>query len=142
MSSSEPTLLTVTAPALVQAEDDAGVKRNPEGEVLPPGELLADIVHAELGQSGWKVEYRWTTYSAHAFDAQRGDNRYDIEVTLRDHDAARYTISARPRPGLMRRIFAGRIDHTEMQLLRMHIDTAIAKDARISVEVPWSVAAD
>ncbi len=145
MSNPYPTLLVFTSPELLEIDDEHGPRRDEHGEPVPPGSLIADRLQAALTLAGWKCEFRWTTYNSHALDAQRGDNRYDVEVALADRDTARWTISAKPRVGLLRRVFAGRIDTQELTLLHLHIDQmlqALAADGRVTVVAPWAAAED
>jgi len=132
-----PTMLQVSAPAILEAEDDVGERVNDSGEVVPPGQIIADLLAAGLAAAGWKVEYRWSTYNTHAFDAQRADHRYDIEVGLVDRDAARWSITAKPRVGLMKRVFAGKLDPAEHELLRLDIDRTLKADSRVTPMGDW-----
>ncbi|MFO0747055.1 MAG: hypothetical protein U1F43_15535 [Myxococcota bacterium] len=132
MSDALPTKLTLTSKAIAEAEVEAGPRVDTAGEAVPPGQIMADLVAGGLAQRGWKVEYRWTTYSAHAFDAQRADTRYDVEVTLVDADSGAWTIVAKPRTGFFKRVFSSKVDANEHALLRHDIDAALAADARIA----------
>ena len=142
MSEEFPTVLEVASPELAEIEDKSGPRQNEHGEPIPPGALLTDRLQAALANTGWNVDYRWTTYDGHAFDARRGDNRYDVEVTLLDRETARYRVIAKPRVGLLRRVFKGRLDPAEHKLLRVEIDRALLADGRIQVVTTWAVADD
>lgn len=133
-----PTKLTLTSLAILEAEDEAGARVNESGEAVPPGQVLADLVANGLTSAGWKVEYRWTTYTSHAFDAQRAENRYDVEVALVERESARWTVTAKPRVGLLKRVFAAKLDPAEHELLRIDIDRALGADSRVTSS-GWTV---
>jgi hypothetical protein len=138
MSDNLSTQLTVTAPELMEAEDKHGPHKNEHGEPIPPGNYLTDALQSGLSAAGWKCEFRWATFNSHAFDAQRGDHRYDVEVTLVDPASARYTVTAKPRVGFFKRVFSsGKPDPNEHALLRLAIDQVLAGDARITVTGGW-----
>lgn len=137
MTDKPPALLSVTSPAILELEDEVGPRRNDQGEPIPAGAILAELLATALQREGWRVDYRWTTYNSNALDARRGDNRYDVEVALADRDAGRWTISAKRRVGLLKRVFSGRVDPAELLLLQRHIDLALAADERITPVGAW-----
>lgn len=139
MAPSIPTTLTITAKALTDLEAEAPPKIDDRGERAPPGELVADLVATGLAARGWKVAYRWTTFTSHAMDAQRKKDRYDVEVSLVDAERGAYSLSAKPRVGFFQRVFASKVDASELALLRMDIERALADDARV---VPGTWAED
>lgn len=141
MADKPPTVLTITSPAILELEDETGPRRNEQGEPIPAGAILADVIAAALAREGWSVDYRWTTYDSNALDARRGDNRYDVEVALTDRDNARWRITAKRRVGLLRWVFAGRGDPAELALLQRHIDLALATDTRVTHVGAWQVEA-
>jgi len=104
------------------------------GEELPPGQPLAELLEHGLAARGWQVKYRWATYTGHAFDARRGEQRYDVEIALldREADAGRggWLVVAKRRTGFFRRLFKFEVDPAEHALLRHDIDAALESDAR------------
>lgn len=139
MSDRLPTKLILSSPSILEVEDEMGERINDSGEAIPPGQILADTLASGLSAAGWKVEYRWTTYATHAFDAQRADNRYDVEVGLSDRDHARWSVTAKPRVGLLKRVFSGKLDPAEHELLRLDIDRVLATDSRVTPNGSWVV---
>jgi hypothetical protein len=156
MSDDALTHRTLLAPALLprpRAEDtndartegpdgpndgDGAEAANAPAEPVPPGEPLAEILVEGLKRRGWAVDYRWTTYDGHAFDARRRDNRYDVEVKCLDTEATEgrglWLVTAKRRTGFFRRFFQGRSDPAEHRLLRLHIDECLAGDPRTVAE--------
>lgn len=120
--------------------DDAPPNVAPAGEPKPAGEGLADLLVAGLAARGWTIEYRWATYQGHAFDARRGEHRYDVEVDLLDKPGdttGRWLLTAKRRTGLFKRIFQGGVDPAEQEMLRRDLDTVLAADGRITGEPIW-----
>lgn len=151
MSDDALTHRTVLAPALLPApetddadnagdapDESAGAPEDerpsaPE-EVAPLGEPLAELLVEGLRRRGWTVDYRWTTFDGHAFDARRQDNRYDVELKCLDTEATEgrglWLVTAKRRTGFFKRFFQGRSDPAEHRLLRLHIDECLAGDPR------------
>lgn len=104
------------------------------GEALPPGLPLAELLEQGLRARGWQIKYRWATYTGHAFDARRGEQRYDVELALLDTEAdagrGAWLIVAKRRTGLFRRLFKSETDPAEHALLRHDIDATLAADPR------------
>ena len=123
-----------------ETPDAAPPEVAPDAEPKPAGEPLADLIVAGLIGRGWTVEYRWATYQGHAFDARRGEHRYDVEIDLLDAPGdmtGRWLVTAKRRTGLFKRIFQGGVDPAEHEMLRRDIDGVLAADARISGEPVW-----
>lgn len=117
------------------------------GEPLPPGLPLAELLEQGLCARGWRIPYRWATYTGHAFDARRGEQRYDVELALLDTEAdagrGAWLIVAKRRTGLFRRLFKSETDPAEHALLRHDIDAALAADPRTAEGLrPWVTEAD
>lgn len=128
----------VVAPAFLPAEEEPATPKDG-----PLGEALADALVAGLTRRGWTVEYRWTTYDGHAFDARRTELRYDVEVTSLDRGpreewTGRFSLSAKRRTGLFKRLWPGRYDADEHALLRLNLDEALAGEPRVESSEPWS----
>jgi len=171
MSDEPLTYRTLLAPAFLPQEDgeeggesSPGEEANekPATEPEPLGGALAELLVEGLKRRGWTVEYRWTTYDGHAFDAKRKDIRYDVEVRCLDEklpetavkaaavlDATEavtgeglWSVSAKRRTGFFKNFFQGRSDPAEHTLLRLHIDECLAGDPRtVGVASDWQTEA-
>ena len=130
----------LVAPAFLPEEDAPEKPRKREEK--PLGEELADALVAGLERRGWTIEYRWTTYDGHAFDARRKDIRYDVEVKSLDRGpregwTGHWALTATRRSGLFKRLWPGRYDADEHALLRLHLDEVLAGDPRIASSGVW-----
>lgn len=136
----QPNKLTVYSKAIAELEEEAGPRLDPNGEPQPSGLLMADLVANGVSARGWSVENRWATYTAHAFDVQKsGGGRYDVEITLTDTASGTFVVTAKPRSGFFRKVFASKVDPNELALLRHDIDAAIAADNRAEAGGGWVV---
>jgi len=170
MSDEPLTHRTLLAPGLLphaeeedEATSDEAASAQTAVEPEPPGRPLADLLAEGLKRRGWTVEYRWTTYDGHAFDAKRKDIRYDVEVTCLDEkvpDAVvkaatvvgaaeevagegLWLVAAKRRTGFFKHFFQGRSDPAEHTLLRLHIDECLAGDPRTVGEArSWQTEAE
>ncbi len=170
MSDEPLTHRTLLAPGMLphaeeenEATSEEGASAKPGVEPEPPGGPLAELLVEGLKRRGWSVEYRWTTYDGHAFDAKRKDIRYDVEVRCLDErlpaavvKAAEvlgateevageglWLVSAKRRTGFFKHLFQGRSDPAEHSLLRLHIDECLAGDPRTVGEMRnWQTEAE
>lgn len=141
MADQLPTQLTLTSKALVEAEEEAGPELDDRGEAKPPGRILAAVLADGIALRGWKTEYRWSTFTSHAFDAERAGHRYDVEVSLSDGPTGAWLVTAKPRVGFFKRVFANSVDAKEHGLLRLDLDAVLAADGRVQPGA-WVVGAD
>ena len=143
----------LVAPGFLPTEEEWEQREKDAG---PIGEVLADVLAAGLEARGWRVEYRWTTFEGHAFDARRKEQRYDVEVTSLDTSATlseggprareawqgRWLLTARRRTGLFSRWMSKRYDADEHALLRLHLDEVLGAEARVAAAGEWRSEAD
>ncbi len=150
----EPFLLRFTAPGFMPApeeprdeaapeadaplEDPAhGEREAPAREATPPGAELIEAIATSLRADGWSCDYQWATWRGHALDARRLKRRYDVEVWLCDAATGRWELSAEPRRGLFRRLFAVAPDPVEHAVLRANLEAALWKLDGASDLSPW-----
>lgn len=150
---SELTHKVLVAPGFLPTEEEWEKRDKDAG---PLGEELANLLAAALEARGWHVEYRWTTYEGHAFDARRKEQRYDVELTSLDTSTTlskegprprelwqgRWVLTAKRRSGLFFRFWSKRYDADEHALLRLHLDEALAGEAKVAAAGEWWAEAD
>ncbi len=129
----------VAEPAVRQGGEADPANEMAEG---PPGLEFAVVLAEGLTRRGWTVEYRWTTYDGHAFDARRKDLRYDVEVRSLDRGpreawTGRWLLTAKRRSGLFKRLWPGRYDADEHGLLRLNLDETLAGETRVVTRGTW-----
>lgn len=149
----ELTHKVLVAPGFLPTEEEREKRDQDAG---PLGEELANVLAAGLEARGWRVEYRWTTFEGHAFDARRKEHRYDVEVTSLDTAATltrtgprppdawqgHWALVAKRRSGLFFRFWSKRYDANEHALLRLHLDEALSAEARVAAAGEWRSEAD
>jgi hypothetical protein len=150
----EPFLLRFTAPGFMPApeeprdeaapEADASYedpgreeRKAPDREPAPPGAELIEAIASSLRADGWHCDYQWATWRGHALDARRLKRRYDVEVWLCDPAAGRWELSAEPRRGLFKRLFAVAPDPVEHAVLRLNLEAALWRLDGVSDLSPW-----
>lgn len=145
---SELTHKVLVAPGFLPTEEEREKRDKDAG---PLGEELANLLAAGLEARGWRVDYRWTTFEGHAFDARRKEQRYDVEVTSLDTSATlgkdgprapdawqgHWGLAAKRRSGLFSRFWSKRYDESEHALLRLHLDEVLAAEARVAASGEW-----
>lgn len=150
---SELTHKVVVAPGFLPTEEERE-ERGSDAE--PLGEELVGLLVAGLERRGWRVEYRWTTFEGHAFDARKKTQRYDVELTSLDTSttltaegpwapeawAGRWLLVAKRRTGLFSRWLSKRYDADEHALLRLHLDEVLAEESRVAAGGVWWSEAD
>ncbi len=145
------THVTFFAPGFVSAQDDderghaearledeqADEERWGEGPTPPGAALTAWLTERLEAAGGWTVAHRWTTPYGHAFDARRaGGARHDVEIrALGERDGA-WLVTAKPRAGLFKKLFARGGDPKAHALLCANLHEALELDARVS-DVTW-----